>query len=113
MASQAESKGKHTAAHDETAGKKAADKNEADANKHSATKNEADANKHSADNHEELDSLLSTLDGDITALDADAALGLIDQWYGSVHKAKEPELKALPPLKPNQPNHSIPIPSKT
>ncbi|BAZ25331.1 hypothetical protein NIES4073_62360 [Kalymmatonema gypsitolerans NIES-4073] len=54
MASQAESKGKHTAAHDETAGKKAADKNEADANKHSATKNEADANKHSADNHEEL-----------------------------------------------------------
>lgn len=95
MASQAESKGKHTAAHDETAGKKAADKNEADANKHTAAKNEADDNKHSADNHEELDSLLSTLDGDITALDADAALGLIDQWYGSLHKAKEPELKEI------------------
>ncbi len=83
MASQAESKGKHTASHDDTSGKKAADKNE------------ADANKHSADNHEELDSLLSTLEGDITALDADAALSLIDQWYGSLHKAKEAELKEI------------------
>lgn len=83
MASQAESKGKHTAAHDETSGKKAADKNE------------ADGNKHTPDNHEELDSLLSALEGDITTLDADAALGLIDQWYGSLHKAKEPELKEI------------------
>ena len=27
--------------------------------------------------------------------------------------AKEPTLKALPALKPNQPNHNIPIPNRT
>ncbi len=44
---------------------------------------------------QQLDSLLSTLEGDLTTLDNDAVLGLLDEWYGSVHKAKEPEIKEI------------------
>ena len=95
MANQSESKSKHSAARDENPTKKAAHKNEADANKHSAAKNETDANKDSTDNHQELDSLLSSLEGDVTAVDAETAIGLIDQWHGSLSKAKEPELKEI------------------
>lgn len=47
-----------------------------------------------ADN-QELDSLLSAFEGDLSAIDTDAALGLIDEWYGSLHKAKEPEFKEI------------------
>ncbi len=43
----------------------------------------------------DLDSLLKALDGDLTAIDSDAAMGLIDQWYDSLHSAKEPDAKAL------------------
>ncbi len=43
----------------------------------------------------DLDSLLKALDGDLTAIDSDAAMGLIDQWYDSLHSAKGPDTKAL------------------
>lgn len=43
----------------------------------------------------DLDSLLKALDGDLSAIDSDAAMGLIDQWYDSLHTAKEPNAKAL------------------
>ncbi|MBD2335531.1 hypothetical protein H6G64_00810 [Calothrix sp. FACHB-156] len=43
----------------------------------------------------ELDSLFEALEGDLTSLDNEAALELIDQWYSSLHKAKEPEIKEI------------------
>ena len=82
MASQAESKGKHSATHDEDSSKKAAHKSAADTKSDSA-------------NNQELDSLLSKLDEDLTTLDADTALSLVDEWYDSLHKAKEPEIKEI------------------
>lgn len=44
---------------------------------------------------QDLDSLLSALEGDLTALDNEATLSLVDEWYGSLHKAKEPEIKEI------------------
>lgn len=44
---------------------------------------------------QELDSLLETLSGDLTAIDTDAALGAIDTWHGTLSKVKEPEIKEL------------------
>ncbi|MBA3924217.1 MAG: hypothetical protein H0X31_21960, partial [Nostocaceae cyanobacterium] len=43
----------------------------------------------------DLDSLLKALDGDLSAIDSDAAMGLIDQWHDSLHTAKEPNANAL------------------
>ncbi len=80
MASQKESKDKHDAAENEDKQQKA--------------KSEADTKGDSAD-MQGLDSLLSALEGDLTAIDHDTALGLIDQWHGSLHKSKEPEIKEI------------------
>ena len=44
---------------------------------------------------QELDSLLEALEGDLVAIEPDAALDLIDEWHGALNKAKEPELKEL------------------
>ena len=54
-------------------------------------KNAADE---SADS-QKLESLLSTLDGDLTKVDTEAALNALDEWYGIVNKAHEPEAKEL------------------
>ncbi|MEH2451463.1 hypothetical protein [Nostoc sp.] len=43
----------------------------------------------------DLDSLLSALEGDLTALDSETATGLIEEWYTYLHKAKEPEIKEI------------------
>ena len=43
----------------------------------------------------QLDSLLSALEGDLTTVDSEAALSLLDEWYGPLHKAKEPEIKEI------------------
>ena len=52
-----------------------------------------------SDNGEDLgkkiESLHSTLSGDLSAVESEAALGLIDEWYDVLHKAKEPEIKEL------------------
>ena len=42
-----------------------------------------------------LHSLVETLDADLTSIDTEAALGAIDEWYGTLHKSKEPEVKEL------------------
>lgn len=57
-------------------------------------KETADTKADSADS-QSLDSLLSTLEGDLTAIDSEAVLSLLDEWYGSLHKAKEPEIKEI------------------
>lgn len=54
-------------------------------------KNTADE---SADS-QKLDSLLSTLDGDLTKIDTEAALNALEEWYTIVNKAHEPEAKDL------------------
>ncbi len=63
---------------------------ETNSKKESAAATKADG----ADNLE-LDSLFSALEGDLTALDNEAAISLIDEWYASVNKAKEPEIKEI------------------
>jgi len=45
--------------------------------------------------HQDLNALLSALEGDLGAIDSEAALSLIDQWYSSLHKSKEPEIKEI------------------
>jgi len=80
MASHPEAKGKHDASTDEDKQQKT----------HKST---ADTNGDNA--NQELGSLLSTLEGDLTALDNDTALSLVDEWYSSLHKAKEPEIKEI------------------
>jgi uncharacterized protein YukE len=63
-----------------------------------AAKADATDHKNTADksaDSQKLDSLLTTLDGDLTSLDTEAALNALDEWYGIVHKAHEPEAKEL------------------
>lgn len=48
-----------------------------------------------ADNSQDLESLLEALEGDVSSIDGEAAIGLIDEWYNVLHKSKEPELKEL------------------
>jgi hypothetical protein len=83
MASQAEKTGKKSAAHDEDSTKKTSQKNAAD-----TTNDISDS--------QELDSLISTLEGDLSAtLDNDAVFSLLDHWYDALHKASEPEIKEI------------------
>lgn len=42
-----------------------------------------------------LDSLLKTLEGDLTAMDTDAATDAIDEWHDTLQKSKQPEFKEL------------------
>lgn len=66
--------------------------------KHSAStdedKQQKSTSKSSVDS-EQLDSLLSAFEGDLTAIDSDNALSLIDEWHKILHKAKEPELEEM------------------
>lgn len=82
MSGQSGTKDKHSSAHEE------------DSSKKSAHKGAAETEANNAEN-QELDSLLSALEGDLSAIDSDAALELLDHWYGSLHKAKEPDIKEL------------------
>ncbi len=43
----------------------------------------------------EFDQLLQALEGDISAIETESALSLVDQWYSSLHQSKEPEVKEL------------------
>lgn len=47
------------------------------------------------DVHQELDDLMKSLEGDLSEIEPEAALGLINQWYDFLHKVKEPEVKEL------------------
>ncbi len=48
-----------------------------------------------SDSSQELEELIETLNGDLTSVEPEAALGIVDQWYGLLNKAKEPELKEI------------------
>lgn len=65
-----------------------------DSTKKTSQKNAADTTNDNADS-QELDSLISTLEGDLSALDNDATLSLLDHWYDALHKASEPEIKEI------------------
>lgn len=47
------------------------------------------------DMNQEIDTLIETLEGDLSAIEADRGLHLIDQWYGFLNKSKEPGTKEL------------------
>jgi ABC-type transporter Mla subunit MlaD len=59
-----------------------------------ATKQEADKQQE-FDLSQELEQLIQLLQGDLSDIDPDSALGLIDQWHGFLSKVKEPEFKEL------------------
>jgi uncharacterized protein YukE len=48
-----------------------------------------------ADKSQDLDQLIETLSGDLSAIDSETALEMIDQWHGFLHKSKEPTVKEL------------------
>jgi septal ring factor EnvC (AmiA/AmiB activator) len=48
-----------------------------------------------ADSSQELDELIETLNGDLSAVEPEAALDIVEQWHGLLNKAKEPELKEI------------------
>lgn len=82
MASQKENKDKQDVAQDKDKQHKTAHK--------SATNTKDDGA-----NGQELDSLLSVFEGDLSAIDSDTALSQLDEWHKVLHKAKEPELEEL------------------
>ncbi|WP_181357414.1 hypothetical protein [Stenomitos frigidus] len=84
MTNKQDSKSKHAAQEDEQKHKQGDGASKAVAADHG---NGADT--------QALDSLLENLDTDLTALDTDTALGAIDEWYGTLHKSKEPAVKEL------------------
>jgi hypothetical protein len=43
----------------------------------------------------EADELLQTLQGDLSEIEVDNALGLIDQWHSFLNKSKEADVKEL------------------
>ncbi|WP_052672292.1 AAA family ATPase [Aliterella atlantica] len=55
----------------------------------------ADNGNTKADPSQELDSLLQLLQGDLSSIDANAALESIDQWHGILQKTKDPDVKEL------------------
>jgi hypothetical protein len=83
MASQAESKSKQSNASKEDTSKKSSQSNG------NSTKND------SGDLSQKIESLQSALNSDLSQLDSEAALGLVDEWYDFLHKAKEPEVKEI------------------
>jgi hypothetical protein len=69
-------------------------KSEQDADQQSS-KATANAEHNGADMSQELDELIEALNGDLSAIDAEGALGMIDEWYSFLHKSKEPAAKEL------------------
>lgn len=47
------------------------------------------------DLNQEVNQLINYLDGDLSEIDAEDGLDMIDQWIGFLSKAKEPEVKEL------------------
>ena len=43
----------------------------------------------------EFEQLLQALEGDLSTIETESALGLVDQWYSSLHQSKAPEVKEL------------------
>lgn len=47
------------------------------------------------DASQEIDKLLESMAGDLSSIETESALGLVEQWYNFLHKSKEPEAKEL------------------
>lgn len=47
------------------------------------------------DFNQQIDALLDTLGGNLSEIDAEGGLALIDEWYSFLHKSKEPAVKEL------------------
>lgn len=101
MASKQESKGKQTEDKQpkaEAKQSKAAQQSE-DTQEHKETASSKavapDATGVTEDDKQELESLLETLQGDLSAIDPEAGLSLIDEWYGQLHKSKDEGIKEL------------------
>ena len=45
--------------------------------------------------NQEIDELIQSLEGDLSAIETESALSLIEQWYSFLHKFKEVEVKEL------------------
>ncbi len=45
--------------------------------------------------NQEIDELIQALESDLSAIETESALSLIEQWYGFLHKFKELEVKEL------------------
>lgn len=84
MTTKAENQSKHSAGNEEDTSTKASQK----------SGNEADA-KSNDDWSQKLETLQSTLNGDLSALSSEDANSLIEEWYNLLHKAKEPEVKEI------------------
>jgi phosphopantetheine adenylyltransferase len=83
MASQPQSKSKDSDAVKENTSKK------------SSQSNGNSSNDNGGDLGKKIESLHSTLSGDLSSIESEAALNLIDEWHDILHKAKEPEIKEL------------------
>lgn len=84
MTTKADNQSKHSAGNEEDTSTKASQK----------SGNEADA-KSNDDWSQKLETLQSTLNGDLSALSSEDANSLIEEWYNFLHKAKEPEVKEI------------------
>ena len=63
-----------------------------------ASKKETEGNLHDEaefDVSQEIDELIQALQGDLSTMETESALGLVDRWYSFLHKLKEPEVKEL------------------
>jgi ABC-type transporter Mla subunit MlaD len=85
MASKAQTKGNQETAHKEDE-KQTAQKNGAEAKADNSSDN---------DLSEKLNELRSTLSGDLSDLETEAAVELVTEWQGILQKVKEPEVKEI------------------
>lgn len=60
-----------------------------------ATKKEADDTQAEFDVNQEIAQLSKSMEGDLSGIEAESALTLVDRWYDFLHKFKEPEVKEL------------------
>ena len=60
-----------------------------------ATKKEADDAQAEFDVNQEIAQLSKSMEGDLSGIEAESALTLVNRWYDFLHKFKEPEVKEL------------------
>lgn len=70
-------------------------KAEEKADKETTAKATADDAQAEFDVSQEVDELIQSLEGNLSEIEAESALSLVDQWYDFLHKFKEPEVKEL------------------
>ena len=60
-----------------------------------ATKKETDDAQAEFDVNQEIAQLSKSMEGDLSGIEAESALTLVERWYEFLHKFKEPEVKEL------------------